>query len=258
MPIPVICGCSAKLKVGDHLQGKHVKCPKCGTLLVVGGGAAPAPSPKAAPPPPTSEKVLADSRLSAEERDQLARQLKADERLVWADKPAPGGAFLRGCVVTLFLTLTAGMIAVAIAVAYFAVEDVQKNGMAVLAVPVLLAAGLLVAGIVLPFVFRWRAGRTFYAFTNKRALAWESDWLGKPKLHVYPPAIVSGVHQMIPGAAVGDLVFAHERVTRKTRDGTEMTGAIRRHGFFSIRQPDQVERLLREHLIDPYVDEMNQ
>jgi ribosomal protein S27E len=36
MPIQVNCkSCKAKLKLGDHLAGKKIKCPKCATVLLV-------------------------------------------------------------------------------------------------------------------------------------------------------------------------------------------------------------------------------
>src|SRR5579871_3506362 len=98
MPIPVICACSAKLKVGDHLEGKHVKCPKCGALIQVGGAEG---GPAAAPAPaPTSEAVLQRSPLSDAEREAVEGELKEDERLVWAGKPDARAAFLRGLIVT--------------------------------------------------------------------------------------------------------------------------------------------------------------
>src|SRR5260370_28987257 len=109
MPIPVVCACSAKLKVADHLLDLDVRCPKGGS---VGAAAAPAPgSPyyhlyAATPrgptpprpealvelpdaPPASPEEVLAQSPLSDAEKRTLAAELEDDERLVWAGKPDP-------------------------------------------------------------------------------------------------------------------------------------------------------------------------
>jgi hypothetical protein len=120
----------------------------------------------------------------------------------------------------------------------------------------LCAAGLLVAGVALPFVLRWRTRRTFYAFTTKRALVWACASLGRPRLVVYPPSVVSGVQREPVSTEVGNLVFAVERVTKKTREGVEVTNRLRRHGFFLIRRPEEVERLLRETLVYPYLDQI--
>src|SRR3954453_7469017 len=68
MPIPVVCHCSARLKVGDDLRGKHVRCPRCGAVLPVG-----------APAGTTS--------LGDQERERLEAELRSGERLLWADKP---------------------------------------------------------------------------------------------------------------------------------------------------------------------------
>src|SRR5829696_855722 len=89
MPIPIICPCSARIKAGDHLQGKHVKCPKCGGSLAVGGangvhGAAPVIAAKAEAPLPTTVQVLRDSGLEAEERERLEAELDIGEGLLWA------------------------------------------------------------------------------------------------------------------------------------------------------------------------------
>src|SRR5262245_11825219 len=99
MPIPVVCSCSAKLKVGDHLDGKHIKCPKCGSVIPVGsaanGKAPPAAKPKPAPRRSVDD-VLQESGLSAAERDRLEGELDQGEQLLWAGKPVARWAFIRG------------------------------------------------------------------------------------------------------------------------------------------------------------------
>ena len=260
MPIPVVCACSAKLKVGDHLQGKHIKCPKCGALIPVGaaGGAAAFAPPPVESTPPTSAAVLADSALSLPQREQVAARLEPDERLVWADRPDARIALFRGCLFSVGFAFAAAVFAAILAI--MGVNEGFKGTVGtVLAVLLgLIAAGLLVCGVGLPFVLRWRTGRTFYAFTTRRALAWPCDWFGRTQLAVYSPSVVSGVQRESVSSDVGNLVFAAERVTRKTREGTELTNQIRRHGFFLIRRPEEVERLLRETLIDPYLDRIYQ
>lgn len=56
MPVVSTCPqCQSSLKVPDHLVGKSVKCPKCGTILTVPG--APASTP---PPIPSAAEVVAN------------------------------------------------------------------------------------------------------------------------------------------------------------------------------------------------------
>jgi uncharacterized Tic20 family protein/DNA-directed RNA polymerase subunit RPC12/RpoP len=67
MPLTVICpSCKAKLKAPDNLVGKAVKCPGCGSAVLVKAVAAAAPAaapkaiakPKTAPPPPKRPQAL--------------------------------------------------------------------------------------------------------------------------------------------------------------------------------------------------------
>ena len=71
MPIPVICKCAAKLRVGDHLRGQRIQCPKCGQIH---------------PIDQVAEHVLAESGLS--EADEIVeKELEKGESLLWAGKP---------------------------------------------------------------------------------------------------------------------------------------------------------------------------
>src|SRR5262249_42094989 len=145
------------------------------------GAAAPEPF------PPTSETVLAGSTLSREEREQVAAQLQRDERLVWADKPDARVAFFRGCIFAVAFVFPAAVVGGILVL-------LGTSGGALMGVLLgLIAAGFLVCAFALPLVLRWRTGRSFYAFTTKRVLAWPCDWLGRARLVVYEPSTVSGV-----------------------------------------------------------------
>jgi hypothetical protein len=255
MPIPVICSCSAKLKVGDHLKGKHIKCPKCGALIPVGG---PEGAPPAAPAPaPTSEAVLQQSPLSDAERDAVEGELEKDERLVWAGKPDARGSFLRGLVVTIGLGVLAlfvlgAVIALAVAGGF---KGTEGTIVAVVLTLVFLAA--VAAAAAAPFLNRWRMGKCFYAFTTKRALAWNCDWAGKVALNVYGPGDLANLKRSVLGGGadgVADLVFGMKAKTRKTAQGTVKT--FSRYGFFVVARAAEVEKLLRETLVDPFMDKL--
>jgi hypothetical protein len=263
MPIPVICACSAKLKVGDHLQGKHVKCPKCGSLLPVGtpngAGTPAAGAPPAPDPPPSTQAVLAQSPLSDKERDLLTSQLEAGEQVVWADKPEPRIAFLRGWVVTVTMLFSAGSI---LTILILAGQHGMFSGFS--GTITLIALGLFVAGftgfgLAWPFVARWRAGRTFYAITTERAMAWYCNLFGRMSLLIFEPVALAGFFRQDITAGpdgVGHLIFGSRRVTRKTRHGRELTNRIIRYGFFNIHRVVAVERLLRDTLVDPFLDRL--
>src|SRR5215470_11666317 len=105
MPVPLICPCSAKLRIADRLKGMYIKCPRCGAFHAVGSanGHAPAPARDEPEERPTKElaaattdEVLAASALSEPERDALLDVLEEGEQVVWADKPDAAAAFRFG------------------------------------------------------------------------------------------------------------------------------------------------------------------
>ncbi len=254
MPIAVLCSCSAKLKVGDHLNGKQIQCPKCGKLIAVGH-----PAVKGAEPPPSDEDVLAQSELSDEERERLEEELEPDERLLWTGKPVVRCAFLRGWVVSFFLLAVAGIFLL------FLLSVGQKNsfegpvGLLLLIVFLLGMVGCVIAGLVWPFLRRWYAGLTCYALTSHRALAWVPDWFGKVSLIVYLPEHLGKLRFFLFGSGpekIGDILFHVQVERRETRAGTEFVQRAR--GFSLVRNAPTVTKLIRETLLDPLLDKLSE
>jgi hypothetical protein len=255
MPIPVICPCSAKLKVGDHLAGKQIKCPKCGSLIFVGSGdgppGAPPPPPLAAAPAPAAEQVLAESGYSDKERERLEDTLEEGEHLLWAGKPVPGAAFFAGWIFSSIFFFGALVCLICMAI----VIGNNIGGAGVVAC-VLFAVLFIAAGMAMPFLNRRRYGLIAYAVTDRRALAWDADWLGRVSAQVYKPAQLSKMGGMgTTAAGVGSLVFGRKVVTRKTQHGTQQFAGMP-YGFFYIPRAAEVERLMREQLIDPFTDKL--
>ncbi len=272
MPIPIICSCSAKLKVGDHLKGKQIKCPTCGALIPVGvaegggEGFQPAGSeegrlktcPTKAPAAQTTEPVLQQSPLSEAERDALEEELQKDEQLLWAGKPDGRAAFLRGLIFTVGLGVFALFVLGAL-IAFAVAGDLKSGeGKVVAAVLILVTLAAAGAGAAAPYLNRWRMGKTFYAITTKRALAWDCDWAGKVARKAYGPADMANLKRSALGGGgkndVGDLVFGLKAKTRKTARGTIKT--FSRYGFFYVPRAGEVEKLLRETLVDPFLDKL--
>jgi hypothetical protein len=259
MPIPVICACSAKLKVGDHLKGKHIKCPKCGALIPVGASEGGAPAAAPAPPAATTEAVLQQSPLSEQERDAVEEELDKDERLVWAGKPDSRAAFLRGFVITGGLGFGAVVVLVILIVVAATVGFSGTGGTIALVFLVLFILALIGGGIAFPYLNRWRMGKTFYAFTTKRALAWNCTWGGQIVRNSYEPADMAKLHRQnltytSSDDGVGNLIFGAKVRTRQTAQGT--VNIISRYGFFLVPRAGEVEKLLRETLVDPFMDKL--
>jgi hypothetical protein len=261
MPIPVICACSAKLKVGDHLKGKHIKCPKCGILIAVGAanGAAAATAPAAAPR--HAAQVPGSNALPVEERGLLERQLDAGERVVWADKPVPELAYLRAWIgaAGLFSVGLVLLVVLVIMVITGGWKFSSIDGLIMIVLVGLLLLATLGGGFLVPPLARWRTRKNLYAFTNRKAYAWRADFLGRLKLTVYEPAALTGCHrhQLVKtDEDIGNVVFGATRDTRKTKDGEQLTGSVTVHGFFYIRHVTATEKLLRETLVDPLLQKV--
>jgi hypothetical protein len=253
MPIPIICPCSAKLRVNDRLKGQYIQCPKCGSVHPVGNvnGSTVAP-----PRPASTAQALSQSGLSDGERALLEQQLEDGERVVWAGKAAERIAFLRGLVATVGL---GGFALVLLIVLVILLAQGVLSGTAGVVgggFVGLLIVGCLAAGGAWPFWERHRARRTFYAITTRRALGWFCNLLGRVKLQVFEPAAVAGVQRMAFGKgsdAPGHLIFGARIVTRRIGDATHQY--VERWGFFNVPRAAEVERVLRETLIDPFLEQ---
>jgi hypothetical protein len=250
MPIPLICPCSAKLRVADHLQGQHIKCPRCGAFHAVGeaNGQAAVPTETA---PADTEAVLSRSALAQGERDSLRDLLDEGEQVVWADKPDADAAFRFGWIFAGFF----GVVALVLLLVDIGLLTMGPSGGILIGIAVVLGLvvlGLVGAGVAAPHYQRWRYGKTYYAFTNRRALAWTCDLLGQVKLKTYPPAALGGLRCMAGATGLGSLMFGTQQIKRK--DG-QVAGVIF-HGFFYIRNASAVEKLMRERLIDPFMDRL--
>jgi hypothetical protein len=268
MPIPIICPCSAKLRVNDRLRGLQIQCPRCGSVHPVGGVNGSHAAPAAAPPPvPVSVRpaaspapplpadtaaALSQSDLTETDRALLERHLEAGERVVWASKPSERMAFLSGLVATGFFGVTALVLFIVLVILLVMGSLNVLGGMFV----GLLFVAFASAAAAWPFWARHRYRRTFYAITTQRALGWDVDLLGRTALHVYEPAVVAGVKPMIFAKgpdAPGHLFFQVGWVTERIF-GMKMT-YLRRLGFYNLQRAREVERILRETLIDPFLEQ---
>lgn len=91
MPIPTSCSCGAKLQAPDAAAGRKVKCPKCGTGIVVPGGKAPAAAPSKAAAPATlqASKPAAPAPARASKPAAAAAPAPAKASKAVAEAPPP-------------------------------------------------------------------------------------------------------------------------------------------------------------------------
>src|SRR5205814_8553022 len=100
--------------------------------------------------------------------------------------------------------------------------------------------------------------RNVYAVTSRRAIVFDVSPLGGLKPVTYTPAELHGFHRRaLDDAGAGDLVFR----TRVFQFNTDQRGGnpqtiVLRYGFLNLRQAAEVEKVVRETLVDPLLDKI--
>jgi hypothetical protein len=120
------------------------------------------------------------------------------------------------------------------------------------------AAGLL----AVPFVRRRSSGKTCYVLTNRRAVVYKAGLFG-PTRESYSPLEVAKMERSESWlqAGSGDLIFHTVQVLQTTRTSmTKWHQSVKttHYGFVGIAHLKEVEKLVRETLIDPFVGKLQQ
>jgi hypothetical protein len=115
---------------------------------------------------------------------------------------------------------------------------------------------------LLPF-YRWKmAKRTCYALTNRRALVYKQGLFG-PTRESYSPVEVAQMRRRDSWVFKegGDLIFKSVTVVSNSysrQHGARQSVKTTHYGFLAIAQVKKVEKLVRETLIDRFVDKLNE
>jgi hypothetical protein len=190
---------------------------------------------------------------------RVEAELQPGEKLVWLGQPSPW----RGFVASLFVA-GIGLFFVGFALVWF----LLTGGLALLtgaaagnqpeagalpaaflgcfslcALPFVLVGALLLGA---PLWSRYAAKRTCYAITDRRAILWEPRAFGAWQVRSYGPGSLRELSRVERADGWGDLIL-DEYQTRDSDGGRHIT----RRGFFGIPNVHEVERLLRQTLIEP-------
>jgi hypothetical protein len=204
-------------------------------------------------------------------RQKTLANLDPNERTVWVGQPIPKivlvrswGYFAAGAVIALIAMLWLVLTLLPVR------ANVRGQGKAPVAAASLgspiLPLGLLLASIgvagAVP-LYRWRtATRTCYALTNRRAIVFKEGLFG-PTRDSYSPLEVSAMNRRDSwlGGGNGDLVFKTVNVVSRADSIWEMVLRTNvktiRYGFLAISDVAAVEKVVRETLIDRFVDKLN-
>jgi hypothetical protein len=261
------CACGVTLEAPVVVAGKSVTCPRCAAVVAM---------PERNDDAGSAIVCREDGAVPAELKEKLLAGLDRSEKPVWIGRPLPRLVLLRNGVYLAIsgLGILAALIwlAVTLAPARAAAPRPQPGKKA--AAPAATAnplsnplppIGLLVVSAAIsavPLVRWWSATRTAYAITTRRALVYTQGLFG-PTRDSYAPLEVSGVRRsnswLVSGS--GDLIFRTVQIISSKRSNTGMwSNSVRtvHYGLLAIPHLDEVEKLLRQTLIDPFVDRLNQ
>jgi hypothetical protein len=268
-PSTATCACGAAIQAPDDLVGQSVKCPQCGSTLQIPSRAAAKTAAGAGPP------YREDGQVPADLKEKALAELGTNERLVWIAQPVPTIIFRRSlgyligggiAAVLALLLLVAGLFAKS-AVTTTAV----KKGVAAPKVKAQTAAGItnplalimLVGGACcmgVPIYRSKMAKGSWYALTNRRAVVYQQGLFG-PTRESYSPAEVACMRRSDSwlSESGGDLIFRTVKTITTSynqRGGSSSRVSTKQYGFLGIAHVKDVEKLVRETLINPFVDKL--
>jgi hypothetical protein len=260
------CTCGVTLEAPAVAAGKSVKCPRCAAVVGM---------PAREGEDGTAIRCREDGAVPADLKEKVLAGLDRSEKPVWIGQPIPRLVLLRSGV---YLAISG--LGILIALLWLAVALVPSQAAAPAPKPGQKSAApaatanplknplppiglLFVSACVsaVPLVHRWLATRTCYAITTRRALVYKKGLFG-PTRESYSPLEVSAMERRNSwlSAGSGDLIFRTVHVITHVRKPAMWNNNIRtvHYGFLAIPQLDEVEKLLRETLVDRFVDKLNQ
>jgi hypothetical protein len=221
-----------------------------------------------------------DGAIPAELKAKALGTLDANEKVVWVGQPntkliliRSSGYLVGGALGALAMLIWVGYLLIPQQAANAAqkkgaTQQAAKNAPAPQSVPAgafLPPAAFLLLSLgctAVPFVRRYVSQRTLYALTNRRALVFKQGLFG-PTRDSYSPLEVTAMRRADSWvqSGSGDLIFRTVQVLNTTRyrsGRTNQSVTTTHYGFLAINHPKDVEKLVRETLIDRFVDKLQQ
>lgn len=184
------------------------------------------------PPFESADLASLPAALDAMVRDELAD----GEKLAWVGRPRAGRMILASVPMAIFGVFFGGFAVFWIAGASRVGGAFGLFGLPFVAVGLALVASPIWAG--------WKASRTCYAVTNRRAVILEPGGWDGLRVRSYRPEDLGAMARNQRGDGSGDLVF-EEITTYRNRGGRHVI----RRGFLAIDRVRDVETLIRSALL---------
>jgi hypothetical protein len=267
-PISTACACGVTIEAPGGLAGKSVRCPQCSAAVTI-------PSVANA-----DGSYLEHGQVPPELKKKVLAELDPNDKVVWVGQPVGALVFLRGIAYVvaggIFFLIGAVWMINQFLPAKAANAAAQQKAVAGQKAPATAAApkaetsrnllgpaGMMFVSlgfVAVPFV-RWHfARRTCYVLTNRRAFVYKEGIMG-PTRESYPPLEVAAMRRSDSWLQKdsGDLIFRSVTVisTTRTRGRVSQTATTVNYGFLAIPHIQEVATLVRETLIDRFVEKLN-
>jgi hypothetical protein len=283
MAISSVCACGAEIEAPDELAGQSVKCPQCAASVAIpgsaGGQQAPAreeshrengAAPGVPKEAPRADNYREDGEVPADLKEKILADVNANEKVVWVAQPVQAlilrrsmGWLIGGAAVALLglLFMMGGLLSKAPqpAPGRPAPPPQATGGFFGSISTIMLIGGLCCAAVPL---YRWKMAQgTCYALTNRRALVYKQG-LFSPTRESYAPSEVADMRRaeswLMNGG--GDLIFRTVKTisTSYSQGRSSSSVSTTHYGFLAIAHVKEIDKLVRETIIDRFVDKLAQ
>ncbi|NJL59859.1 MAG: hypothetical protein HC887_09650 [Desulfobacteraceae bacterium] len=178
--------------------------------------------------------------LPRELEDKVMHELESGERVLWMAQPIPRyftaastGAFLFA------IPWTAFAIFWICGAAGFRIPDFSQGGFSLFP---LFGVPFVLIGIAMLSSPVWsyrKAFKTVYVITDRRAITFDAGWT--TTIRSYPLDRLQNIYRIEKRDGSGDVVLG-----QSVRSGSEETQQAQLVGFMNIREPKQVEQMLKK------------
>jgi hypothetical protein len=173
---------------------------------------------------------MRDDKLPKDVAVLVEAELRSGERIAWTGQPIPGRFAWRGIADVLF-----GIPWTAFAIYMAATARAQGDGFLTLfCVPFVLIGFWLLSG---PCRMRYKAGRSAYVITDKRALILDGDWWRPTTIRSCEPQHLGDIRSVLKPDGSGDVIFGCTAITSDESAD---------YGFLAIHEVKNAETLIRQ------------
>ncbi len=193
-------------------------------------------------------------------RERVANELSRGEKLLWVGIPSRRIVLIRSLwspVAGIFMLCVLGAFML-----FFTFTAMRTGGIGAMILPLLgigcIGFFVISSSLLAPVWALFRQKRTCYALTNRRCIVWSCNWFGTVTMTSYNPMQLTNMWRRdmwLFGKGGGDVVFRTRTVTTIT---TGRHGGVSQrtylYGFLSVENVGDIERLIRETLLDRMMD----